>query len=130
MIELIQQTRKFLIHLKHSQTLKQNEMLLQRYMRGLDNAKLVQFLRFTTASDVLITNKIEVSFTRLEGASSRPIAHTCGPLLELPSTYSNFVELRQQFNNILEKSSWEMDIMWVNSSSRIVIMQIHTRDYM
>lgn len=84
---------------------------LQRYIRGLDNAKLVQFLRFTTASDVLITNKIEVSFTRLEGASSRPIAHTCGPLLELPSTYSNFVELRQQFNNILEKSSWEMDIM-------------------
>ncbi|PFX23934.1 hypothetical protein AWC38_SpisGene11474 [Stylophora pistillata] len=89
---------------------------LQRYIRGLDNAKLVQFLRFTTASDVLITNKIEVSFTRLEGASSRHIAHPCGPLLELPSTYSNFVELRQQFNNILEKSSlekssWEMDIM-------------------
>ena len=105
MIELIQQTRKFSIHLKHSQTLKQNEM------RGLDNAKLIQFLRFTTASDVLITNKIEVSFTRLEGASSRPIAHTCGPLLELPSTYSNFVELRQEFNNILEKSNWEMDIM-------------------
>ena len=78
---------------------------LQRYIRGLDNAKLIQFLRFTTASVVLITNKIEVSFTRLEGASFRPIAQTCGPLLELPSTYSNFVELRQQFNNILEKSN-------------------------
>ena len=84
---------------------------LQRYIRGLDNAKLIQFLRFTTASNVLITNKIEVSFTRLEGASSRPIAHTGGPLLELPSTYSNFVELRQEFNNVLEKSNWEMDIM-------------------
>ena len=77
--------------------------LLQRYIRGLDNAKLIQFLRFKTASDVLITNKIEVSFTRLEGASSRPIAHTYGPLLKLPSTFSNFVEVRQQFNNILEK---------------------------
>lgn len=84
---------------------------LQRYIRGLDRAKLSQFLRFTTASDVLSTGKINVSFTKLEGASSRPIAHTCGPLLELPSTYSNFVELREQFHNILNKDSWEMDIV-------------------
>ena len=84
---------------------------LQRYIRGLDNGKLIQFLRFTTASDVLITNKLEVTFTKFEGAACRPIALTCGPLLELPSTYSNFVELREQFNNILEKDMWEMDIM-------------------
>ena len=84
---------------------------LQRYIRGLDNAKLVQFLRFTTASDVMISNQIEIAFTKLEGAACRPISHTCGPLLELPSTYSNFVELREQFNNILNKGNWEMDIM-------------------
>ncbi|KAJ7386720.1 hypothetical protein OS493_006732 [Desmophyllum pertusum] len=84
---------------------------LQRYIRGLDNAKLIQFLRFTTASDALIANKIEIAFTRLEGAACRPIAHTCGPLLELPCTYSNFVELREQFNNILDRNTWEMDIM-------------------
>lgn len=84
---------------------------LQRYIRGLDNVKLVQFLRFTTASDVLISNQIEIAFTKLEGAACRPISHTCGPLLELPSTYSNFVELREQFNNILNKDNWEMDIM-------------------
>ena len=52
---------------------------LQRYIRGLDNAKLIQFLRFTTASDALITNKIEVTFTKL-GAACRPIAHTWAPL--------------------------------------------------
>ena len=84
---------------------------LQHYIRGLDNGKLIQFPRFTTASDVLITNKLEVTFTKFEGAACRPIALTCGPLLELPSTYSNFVELREQFNNILEKDMWEMDIM-------------------
>ena len=39
----------------------------------------------------------------------RPIAHTCGPCLELPSTYSNFCELREEFSNILKKSTWEMD---------------------
>ena len=84
---------------------------LQRYIGGLDNGKLIQFLRFTTASDVLIANKLEVTFTKFEGAACRPIAHTCGPLLEVPSIYSNFVELREQFNNILEKDIWEMDIM-------------------
>lgn len=84
---------------------------MQRYIRGLDNGKLIQFIRFTTASDVLITNKLEVTFTKFECAACRPIAHTCGPLLELPSTYSNFVELREQFNNILEKDIWEMDIV-------------------
>ncbi|XP_022806613.1 uncharacterized protein LOC111343696 [Stylophora pistillata] len=31
---------------------------LQRYIRGLDNAKLIQFLRLTTASDVVITINI------------------------------------------------------------------------
>ena len=84
---------------------------LQRYIRGLDNTKLIQFLRFTTASDILMTCKIEVAFTKLEGVGCRPIAHTCGPVLELPSTYANFVELREQFNNILDKDTWEMDIM-------------------
>ena len=67
---------------------------LQRYIGGLDNGKLIQLLRSSTASDVLITNKLEVTFMKFEGAACRPIAHTCGPLLELPSTYSNFVELR------------------------------------
>ena len=46
---------------------------------------------------MLITNKLEVAFTKLEGVGCRPIAHTCGPVLELPSTYANFVELREQF---------------------------------
>ena len=84
---------------------------LQRYIRGLDNTKLIQFLRFTTASDILTTNKLEVAFTKLEGVGCRPIAQTCGPVLELPSTYANFVEVREQFNNILDKDTWEMDIM-------------------
>ena len=86
---------------------------LQHYIRGLDNTKLIQFLRFTTASDILVTSKLEVAFSKLEGVGCAPIAHTCGPVLEFPSTYGNFVELMEQFNNILDKDTWEMDIMWV-----------------
>ena len=84
---------------------------LQRHIRGLDNTKLIQFLIFTAASDILVTSKLEVAFSKLKGVGCRPIAHTCEPVLELSSTYANFVELRDQFNNILDKDTWEMDIM-------------------
>eukprot|EP00794_Sanderia_malayensis_P001011 gene1011-331_t len=85
---------------------------LQRYIRGLDSKAMLQFLRFTTAMDIVVDNiKLEISFIRSEGLGSRPIAHTCGPLLELPSTYTNFVDLRKEFDNILVKDDWNIDIM-------------------
>ena len=84
---------------------------LQRFIRGLETSKLVQFLRFTTATDVIVGNKLAISFVKSEGFSSRPIAHTCGPVLELPSSYANYVELREQFANILSRDDWEMDIV-------------------
>ena len=84
---------------------------LQRFVRGLEMPKLLQFLRFSTAMDIMVDKKIEVTFIKCEGLSSRPIAHTCGPLLEIPSTYANFVELREDFMNILNRDNWEMDII-------------------
>ena len=68
---------------------------LKRFVRGLEMPKLLQFLRFTTAVDIMIDKKIEVTFIKCEGLSAKPIAHTCGPLLEIPSTYANYVELNQ-----------------------------------
>jgi len=64
-----------------------------------------------TASDILITSKLEVAFTKLEGVGCRPIACTCGPVLELPSTYTNLVQLKEQFNNIFDKDTPEINIM-------------------
>jgi hypothetical protein len=84
---------------------------LQRFVRGLDYSKLLQFLRFTTASDILISGKVQVTFLKSEGFGRRPIAHTCGPVLELPSTYSNYCEFREEFNNILDQGNWEIDIV-------------------
>ena len=54
---------------------------------------------------------IEVTYMKIEGLSSRPIAHTCGPLLEIPFTYSNYVEFKEEFNNILKKDAWDIDIL-------------------
>jgi hypothetical protein len=84
---------------------------LQRYIRGLDDAKLQHFLRFTTGADVLIVENLTITFVKLDGLHKRPVAHTCGPVLELPSTFQDFCELRECFNNILAKSDWEIDIV-------------------
>ena len=85
---------------------------LKRYIKGLESTLLKKFLKFCTGSDIIIVTKLEVSFVYMESEfCRRPVAHTCGPLLELPSTYRNFPELRSEFTNILKSSDWEMDIV-------------------
>ena len=73
--------------------------------------KLVQFLRFTTGMDIRVGKNTEVGFIKSQGATSRPIAHTYGLLLEIPSTHANYVEFREDFTKILHWSNWEMDIV-------------------
>lgn len=83
---------------------------LLQYVRGLDNTDLVKLLRFLTGSDIILCRKIDVSFVEMgENAARRPIAHTCSPLLELPYSYRNFCELREEFQNILRVDSWGTD---------------------
>ena len=82
---------------------------LQRFVTGLDETKLLQFLCFTTGMDIMQKRKIEVLYTKIEGLGLRLIAHTCGPVLEIPSTYPNFAELRKEFTSILNKNNWEID---------------------
>ena len=84
---------------------------IKRFIRGLDEGKLATFLRFTTASDMLLTDTLKIVFTNYEGLQRRPVAHTCGYTLEVPSTYSNFCELREEFMGILSADGWEMNIV-------------------
>ena len=84
---------------------------LKRFVRGLNQQDLSSFLRFITGSDMICVNKIPVQFTSLDGFERRPIAHTCGAVLELPRTYESFPELRQEFNNILHQREWVNDII-------------------
>ena len=84
---------------------------LQRYVRGLDTANLLHFLHLTTRADVLIVKSVTVSFVKRDGIYKTPVANTCGPVLEFPSTYQDFCELREVFNNILAKSDSDIDIV-------------------
>lgn len=66
---------------------------------------------FVTGVDVLCVPIIHVQFTVLDGIARRPIAHTCGSVLELPSTYDEYAEFRPEFSNVLAKGKWQNDIM-------------------
>lgn len=84
---------------------------LKRYVRGLDPIQLKKLMRFLTGTDVMTIDKISIMFIKQSSFARRPIAHTCGPTLELSSTYANFCELREEFSCVLQKTTWEMDIV-------------------
>ncbi|CAI5671030.1 unnamed protein product [Oreochromis niloticus] len=107
-------TRKLLKLLTASPTTqaeKQSFRFLHQYIRGLDDTGLRRMFRFLTGSDVICVDKVEVLFTPVDGLARRPVAHTCGPLLELPWTYTSYPELRNELDNVLAaKSSYEFSI--------------------
>ena len=84
----------------------------KKYIRSLDTTMLKHLSCFLTGAEILVVEAINVIFKNNESKfTRRPIAHTCGPCLELPSTYSNLCELHEEFSSILKKSTWEMDIV-------------------
>ncbi len=74
---------------------------LKKYIRSLQGNFLPLFLQFVTGSDVICFPRIEVAFNTLEGKTRRPVVHTCGPLLEIPSTYQAYNELSEEFSELL-----------------------------
>lgn len=83
----------------------------KRYLKGLDSRMVSTFMRFFSGSDLMLFDSWQVTFTDVRGYARRPIAHTCSNMLELPSTYQSFPELREEFNNVLKSEDWEMDIV-------------------
>ena len=82
---------------------------LQQFIGNLKIDELRKFLRFTTGSSALIVENITVSFNSTTGMARRPIAHTCGCVLEVPSTYISYLEFEAEFSAILnDEYSWDM----------------------
>ena len=71
------------------------------YIQSLEDFESTRLLWFLTGSDIIIIEKIEMSLYAMEGLARRPIIHTCAPILELPNSYRNFCELREEFTSIL-----------------------------
>ena len=111
-----QPNAKKIIKLLQAETTSEIERLtldhLKRYIRSLEGKALERFLHFISGSDCITCDSIEVTFTALSGLQRRPIAHTCGPTLEVPTTYESFGELAAEFNNLMrDEQAWSFDIV-------------------
>ena len=84
----------------------------KRFVKNLSDNDLVGLLQFLTGSNIIVCETISVTFTTLDGNTRRPIVHTCGPTLELPSTYQCYNELAEEFMALLNaKDSWSFNIV-------------------
>ena len=82
---------------------------LQQFIGNMKSGELRRFLRFTTGSSALLTKQISVTFNSTSGIGRRPIAHTCGCVLELPSTFCSYLDFEADFTAILEDDlSWQI----------------------
>ena len=85
---------------------------LKRYVKSLEGKALERFLHFVTGSNVISCGFINIVFTSLDGLQRRPVVHTCGPTLELPTTYECYTDLTEEFTNIMrEDQAWSFDIV-------------------
>ena len=85
---------------------------LKRYIRELDGPQLCKLLKFLTGVDQIMCSSIRVTFIKDQTEfSRRPIAHSCRPTLELPSTSHNFCEFREEFSNIISQNMLGLDIV-------------------
>ena len=83
---------------------------LQQFIGGMDSDRARTFLRFVTGTSVCLTKKVKITFYRLSGLARRPIAHTCGSMLELPSTYITYPDFASEFQAVLsDEFTWRMD---------------------
>jgi hypothetical protein len=52
------------------------------------------------------------SYIQLTLWTSAPISHTCGPKLEVPTTYESYADVASEFKNILkDEQAWSFDII-------------------
>lgn len=84
---------------------------LCQYIQELDEVGLRKLLRFVTGSDIICVNRIYITFTNLDGLARRPVAHTCGSVMELPRTYQSYPELREEMENVLTSNYFSMDFL-------------------
>jgi len=90
---------------------------LKRYIREVNDQTLKVFLRFCTSSDLLLIDfsgnyyPISIRFVDLTGALRRPVAHTCGRVVEIPINYDSYPDFRSEYNSVLQSNIWVMDIV-------------------
>lgn len=86
---------------------------LYQYISCMSAEELRRFLRFVTGSSALTGEGLNITFNSLQGISRRPIAHTCSNTLELPTSYSTYLDFVNEFRAILLSND---DLTWIMDS--------------
>lgn len=85
---------------------------LKRYVKSLDDSMLAGFLQFVTGSNVITTHSINIEFNATDGNLRSFVAHTCSPMLEVPSTFQSYNEMSEELTNTLRNShAWDFVIV-------------------
>jgi len=85
---------------------------LKRFVKSLDDNLVSVFLQYVTGSNIIAVDSIEVAFSEESGKTRRPVAHTCAPLLVIPSTCQSYNELSEEFSNIFRReAAWSFYIV-------------------
>ena len=82
---------------------------VRKFLRGLEASKLRNFLKFATGADVICVETIYIQFSQLDGLARRPIAHTCGCVLEVPTSYGGYPEFRNEWSELMKNDEWRND---------------------
>ena len=68
-----------------------------------------------SGSNLIVVPKLQIRFISVASITERrPIAHTCGCVLELPAGengYDSYLNLREEFNSILMSGYLQMDFV-------------------
>ena len=110
-------SKKFISSLECDESESDSFKYLKRYIReiDMDTKMLHALLRFVTASDLMLYNsegnffKIQVKIVDLEGIARRPVAHTCGRVLDLPRMDESCPIFKSEMNVVLNSNIWVMD---------------------
>ena len=83
---------------------------LVRYLKAADSKMLCRFLRFCTASDMVLPNKrIAVRFENMSEVAMRPKAMTCFCSLLLPKGYNSFAHFSANLDFYLTNTTfWDL----------------------
>lgn len=80
---------------------------LVRYLKAADSKMLCRFVRFCTASDMVLPNKrIAVRFENMSEAAMRPKAMTCFCSLVLPKGYNSFAHFSANLDFYLTNTTF------------------------
>ena len=84
---------------------------LERYLKGSSNEILAKFLRFCTATDVLLPDRgISVRTEVMPLVAIRPKSYTCFRRLTLPRNYQSYSQMRNNLDFYLRDcSGWDLN---------------------